>query len=130
MTQLQAIQDNFIHATKLELLNIVRNALLGETSAALHTPLPDLDGFIDSVGSLKRRTGEKRDPRVLAKLTTDLASYIFRNPGQRIEQIAKSMGVTTKELALPAKKLIASKSVKTRGQKRATVYLPASKGAR
>lgn len=129
MTQLQAIQDQFIQATKLEILNIVRGALLGETSEALHAPMPRLDAFIDSVGSLKRRGG-KRDPSVLAKLTADLASYIFRNPGLRIEQIAKSMGVTTKELMLPAKKLIANKSVKTRGQKRATVYLPASKGAR
>ena len=44
------------------------------------------------------------------------------NPGQRIEQIADGMGTSTKELNLPAKKLIAGKQLKTKGQKRATQY--------
>ena len=44
------------------------------------------------------------------------------NPGQRIEQIADGMGTSTKELNLPAKKLIAGKQLKTKGQNRATQY--------
>jgi hypothetical protein len=121
MNQLQAIQDNFIHATKLELLNIVRDALLGETASALHTPLPKLGGVIDSVGSLKKRGG-KRDPRVLAALTERLGDYIKKNPGQRIEQIASELGVSTTELFLPVKKLLAKKHIVTKGQLRGTTY--------
>jgi hypothetical protein len=121
-------------------MNSVRDALLSETASSVSfgslagdylTPLPPLAKTIAPSGSLKRKAkGGKRDPKVLAALTTGLASYISRNPGQRIEQIAKAMDATTKDLALPAKKLIASGAVKTRGQKRATVYVPTAKGAR
>lgn len=41
-----------------------------------------------------------------------------------MEQIAKTLGTTTKELALPAKKLIAEKKIKTKGERRATKYFP------
>ena len=49
-------------------------------------------------------------------------AYIAKHPGQRIEQIGAAMGVSTKSLVLPSKKLIASKAVFTRGNKRATTY--------
>jgi hypothetical protein len=34
------------------------------------------------------------------------------------------MGVSTRELNLPAKKLLGNKSIRTKGQKRATQYFP------
>jgi predicted transcriptional regulator len=57
-------------------------------------------------------------------LTTTLGNFIAKNPGKRIEEIAQGMGVTTKELALPAKKLHRGKDVSTRGTRRATKYFP------
>jgi len=72
--------------------------------------------------SASRRKGAKRDPRLLAALTDKLFSYVKSHPGQRIEQIAGGMGTATKELALPAKKLIASKKIRTTGTRRATKY--------
>ena len=42
--------------------------------------------------------------------------------GLRIEQIHKELGTTTKDLALPIRKLIAEKRIKTKGQKRSTTY--------
>jgi hypothetical protein len=68
--------------------------------------------------------GAKRAPEEIERLTGKLADYIKGNPGQRIEQIADGMGTDTRELNLPAKKLLASKQIKTRGQKRATTYFP------
>jgi hypothetical protein len=70
--------------------------------------------------ALKR--GEKRTPAALGQLADKLHSYISKHPGQRIEQIAFGMGMTTKELNLPAKKLIAEKRLTTKGAKRATTY--------
>jgi hypothetical protein len=71
-----------------------------------------------------RAKGAKRPPGEIETLTSDLGAYIKSNPGQRIEQIAKGIGTSTKELTLPVKKLLAKKAIKTRGQKRATQYFP------
>jgi hypothetical protein len=55
-------------------------------------------------------------------LTESLYKAIKSGPGRRIEQIGETLGVPTKDLALPAKKLISEKRVKTKGVKRATTY--------
>jgi hypothetical protein len=75
-------------------------------------------------GGRSREKGAKRSPDELEKLTSQLLAYVKGNPGQRIEQIADGMGTATKELNLPAKKLLANKSIKTKGHKRATQYFP------
>jgi len=68
--------------------------------------------------------GAKRPPGEIVKLTQRLLDYVKTHKGERIEQIAKGMGVSTRELNLPVKKLVAGKSLKTKGQKRATQYFP------
>ena len=73
-------------------------------------------------GGGRREKGQKRDPGEIERLTDRLLDYVKGNAGQRIEQIAAGMGTVTKELNLPVKKLIAQKSLKTKGQKRATQY--------
>ncbi len=69
-----------------------------------------------------RKKGAKRTPEELEQLIKKLHGYIAKNPGQRIEQIAASLDISTKELNLPAKKLISEKKLSTKGQKRATTY--------
>jgi hypothetical protein len=69
-----------------------------------------------------RERGAKRPPEELVRLTERLHQYIQSHPGQRIEEIARGMETSTKELNLPAKKLISGKQVKTKGHKRATQY--------
>ncbi|RYZ02657.1 MAG: DNA-binding protein [Myxococcales bacterium] len=69
-----------------------------------------------------RKKGAKRSPEELEGLVSNLLAYVKKNPGQRIEQIGAGLGLATKELALPAKKLIADKQLRTKGQKRATTY--------
>jgi hypothetical protein len=68
--------------------------------------------------------GAKRPPGEISKLTARLLEYVKGHKGERIEQIAKGMGVSTRELNLPVKKLLAAKSIRTRGHKRATQYFP------
>lgn len=72
----------------------------------------------------RRGKGQKRSPKLLAATTERLAAYIAKNPGQRIEQISEGLGTPTKDLALPVKKLVGEKRIKTRGQRRATRYYP------
>ena len=73
-------------------------------------------------GSSQRGKGRKRDPGEIERLTGKLLDYVRSNPGQRIEQIAAGMGISTRELNLPVKKLFSQKSVRTKGHKRATQY--------
>jgi hypothetical protein len=71
-----------------------------------------------------RRKGQKRDPKLIAATTDKLHSEISSKPGQRIEEIGKALGISTKELALPIKKLLEGKRIRKSGQKRATQYYP------
>jgi hypothetical protein len=69
-----------------------------------------------------RPKGAKRDPADIEQLTRDLIGFVKKNPQSRIEQIAQGLGVTTKDLALPTRKLIADKQLKVTGQRRGTRY--------
>jgi hypothetical protein len=69
-----------------------------------------------------RRKGEKRTNAELERLTEALFREITREGGRRIEQIGVKMGVPTKDLALPVKKLLDGKRIRTKGQRRATSY--------
>jgi hypothetical protein len=74
--------------------------------------------------SSRRPKGAKRPAGEIEATKASLYDYIKSNPGQRVEQINKALGTTTKDLTLPLKKLIADKAVKTEGEKRATAYYP------
>lgn len=119
-----------------ELAELIRESAMETVSAALAgaRPSPGRGGrrgaaaaAAVSVGrgrgrAAGREKGAKRPPDEIERLTGRLLDYVKGNPGQRIEQIADGMGTSTKELNLPAKKLIANKQLKTKGQKRATQY--------
>jgi hypothetical protein len=69
-----------------------------------------------------RAKGEKRSAEEIAALEVKFIEYVGKHPGLRIEQINKELGTQTKDLMLPIRKLIASKQLKTEGERRATKY--------
>jgi DNA-binding NtrC family response regulator len=69
-----------------------------------------------------RKKGEKRSKEELAAVTQRVWDHIRANSGQGVEQIAKELGTTTKELSLPLRKLLAEKKIHSKGEKRATKY--------
>mgnify|MGYP001579360745 CR=1 FL=1 len=73
-------------------------------------------------GRARRSKGEKRPAGEIAALAKRVGDFIKKNPGRRVEQINSELGTTTGELALPLKKLIGEKAVRTKGAKRATTY--------
>jgi hypothetical protein len=78
-----------------------------------------------SAKSEARKPGEKRDPKVLEALVEKLFGYIKAHPDQRIEPISEALGIATRDLALPVKKLFRAKRITSKGQKRATTYAAA-----
>jgi predicted transcriptional regulator len=74
------------------------------------------------VGRPRGGRGAKRTSADLEALSDKFASFVKANPGLRIEQINKQLGTTTKDLALPIRKLVADGEIKTKGAKRSTQY--------
>ena len=79
------------------------------------------------VGGRGRGRGAKRTSDELDRLAENFHAFVTKHPGLRIEQINKQLSTTTKDLALPIRKLLAEGALKTKGAKRSTTYFPGSK---
>jgi hypothetical protein len=79
--------------------------------------------------ALATTAGGRRSPEQLEATCQALLSAIGQAPGQRIEQIGAAIGMRTKDLALPIRKLLGQKQIRTEGQRRATRYFPGSGGS-
>ncbi|MEI9949269.1 MAG: DNA-binding protein [Pseudomonadota bacterium] len=122
---IRAALDAFVN----DLSSLIQEAALESVEQALAeaSSIPGRRGGRVSAASFvslsqNRKKGAKRTPEELEQLIKKLHGYIAKNPGQRIEQIAQGLDISTKELNLPAKKLISDKKLSTKGQKRATTY--------
>jgi hypothetical protein len=82
------------------------------------------------VGRPRGGRGAKRTAADLEALSQQFASFVKANPGLRIEQINKELGTSTKDLALPIRKLVSTGVVNTKGKKRSTTYFPGRKAAK
>jgi hypothetical protein len=79
------------------------------------------------VGRPRGGRGAKRTSADLEALSERFAGFVKANPGLRIEQINKELGTSTKDLALPIRKLISGGLVSTKGKKRSTAYFAGKK---
>jgi hypothetical protein len=120
-----------------ELSTLVRQAALEAVSGALGGGGPTRGrgrgrraGAGAGAAGRGRRKGQKRTAEQLDQLVGSVRSYVQKSPGQGVEQIARDLGVPSKELVLPIRKLIGSGELRTRGQKRATKYFPGGGGGR
>lgn len=75
-----------------------------------------------SVGRPRGGKGAKRTQADIDALAERVVSFVKSNPGLRIEQINKELGTTTKDLALPIRKLVGENYLSSKGQKRSTTY--------
>jgi hypothetical protein len=117
-----------VEAFASDLTALIRESAFDTVRAALGDSAPSGRRTSKAAGGgVSRRSlakGAKRPPGEIAKLTGRLLDYVKGHKGERIEQIAKGMSVSTRELNLPVKKLIATKAIRTKGHKRATQYFP------
>lgn len=120
---LEAFAGDLANLIRESAMQSVRDALGGE-STGRGGRRSGGGGMAAAPASRRLAKGAKRPPDEIVNLTAQLLDYVKGHKGERIEQIAKGMGVSTRELNLPVKKLIAGKSIRTRGQKRATQYFP------
>ena len=121
----QQIRDR-IDSFVAELTALVREAALDSVKEALADEGrtrrgPGRPRRLAGLG-IDGRRGSKRTPQMLEDLKSNLLEVIQLNPGQRMEELGRLMNLPTKELTLPARKLLGEKRIKTKGQKRATTY--------
>jgi hypothetical protein len=111
-----------------QLQELIREQLSMDVTAAVQASLggaPARRGKGAKNGAVRapsRDKGGKRTPEEIEKIAARLLTYISSNPGQRSEQIAAATKISTGELALPIKRLLADKKVKASGKARGTTY--------
>jgi hypothetical protein len=121
-----------------ELAALVKNAALESVQAALggaasakrgrgrprSTPAPS--------GAPRGRPAKssrgKRSSAEVDQTAGRIQTFVRSNPGLGLEAIAKGIGTTTKELKLPIIKLLASRALSKKGQKRGTKYFASGRG--
>ena len=89
--------------------------------------MPPAVAVVGRAGRPRGGRGAKRSPADLAALSDRVATFVKTNPGLRIEQINKQLDTTTKDLALPIRKLISEGVISAKGKKRSTTYFPGKK---
>ncbi len=129
MPDLQRQINDRVAAFVADVTEIARQAAMETLSEALHNggalaPAPGRQ--YAKPGAAPRRGGGKRTPEELEQTAAALYAHIEANPGQRMEEIARALNSTTRDLALPVKKLLAERRIRTEGQKRATRYYSSS----
>jgi hypothetical protein len=122
--------DQLIQNFAQQLQAAIRDQLSADVTAAVQAALGGaqpkrgavkVNGAVKRAGA-KRSAGGKRTPEEIDKLANQLQGYIEKNPEQRSEQIAEANKVTTGELVLPIKRLLAEKKIKAKGKARGTTY--------
>lgn len=76
--------------------------------------------FLAPSGTQENRISRSADK--IAKLTADVLAYVKANPGVRIGDLAKGLRKESKDLRRSIPDLLAAKKLRTKRQKRATVY--------
>ncbi|TAJ19082.1 MAG: DNA-binding protein [Planctomycetota bacterium] len=118
---IRTLVDSFVS----ELTTLVRTSALEAVQGALGGSAPKRRGPGRPRGAAPvARKGKrvKRDPAAVLAVADKVHAAIKAKPGQSVEQIGKGLGMKTKDLALPIKKLVEAKKVRTKGQRRGTRY--------
>jgi hypothetical protein len=112
--------------SKLE--QVIRAQVVAEIDSAVRAAVQGVSGAVRGAGrgrAMKSAapSGGKRTPEQIAKTAAKLLAFISSNPGQRAEQIADGTKISTSEMALPIKRLLAEKKIKATGVARGTTYV-------
>ena len=129
MIDLENEMNRVVQGFVAQITEIAKRAVMSQLDSAFGKA-NGRRGISLRIGSTGRGRGVKRSSGELDKLQDKFFSFVKDNPGLRIEQINKQLGTTTKDLALPIRKLISEGMITAKGQKRSTTYFPGKKKAK
>src|SRR5450432_2992088 len=113
MSDFQTEMNRVVNGFVAQITELAKRAAIDTLESALGK---QFGGSARGGGS--RRKGSKRSSNELDKMADSFYAFVSKHPGLRIEQINKQLGTTTKDLALPIRKLISDGELKTKGEKR------------
>jgi hypothetical protein len=90
--------------------------------ATVATPAPATPAAAPAPRAKQRAKGKKRPAAEIQRAVDKLYEHIKANPGQAMEQISKAIGIPTRELSVPASKLLRADKIVATGEKNATRY--------
>ncbi len=121
MSDFQTEMNRVVQGFVAQITDLARRAAIDTLESALGKGLRGARSGSISLGR-GRGKGVKRTSDELDVMSDKFVEFVRENPGLRIEQINKQLGTTTKDLALPIRKLLAEGALKAKGQKRSTTY--------
>jgi len=71
------------------------------------------------------RGNGKRTRAQIERTIAALERHIRSAPGRRMEELSSDLGLTSRELMLPVRRLLEARCIRSQGHKRATRYYPA-----
>lgn len=119
MKAIQADLTRTIDYFIAEITELAHRAAIDTLEMTLHSRVADPASAVLATG---RGRAAKRQPAELQKVAQLLLRFVRQHPGLRVEQINTRLRTTTKDLALPIRKLLAEGSLLTEGQARSTKY--------
>jgi hypothetical protein len=122
-TEMNRLVGDFVAA----ITELAKRAAIDTLESALGGGVKRSGASFKVAGAGRGRRGAKRTSSDLDKLGEDFHAFVTKHPGMRIEQINKQLGTTTKDLALPVRKMMSEGSLKTKGSKRSTTYFAGAK---
>jgi hypothetical protein len=124
-SKIDAFVEQLTSHVKKAALDSVRDALGNGVAPARRGPSMKVKVGRPAKSAMK---GGKRTPEQVAADAERIASYVRQHPGQRLEQIAAGLGAASNDLKLPVIKLLASKTLTKKGEKRGTMYFAGGGG--
>ena len=133
--RVEAFVDELSELVRTAALESVQEALLAQSGGAaapasrprrsINTPTPGTASANKAPRARKSRSkGAKRSPEELLRARDAFLDAVKADPGLGIEALAKQIGFSTKDLALPVRKLLGEGLIHKKGEKRATRYYP------
>jgi hypothetical protein len=126
MTGYEQDLHQLLHAFIADVTALARRAALQALQRTLGAPPQRSPAGGRPVGRPPGSRVAMRTTEELDALAQRFVACVQTHPGLRVEQLNRLLGTSTRHLALPIRKLLATGAIRVQGQRRATAYYAAT----
>ena len=119
--RVQAFVREVSELVRTSAMQAVADALGGSAGARRGRPVDSKNAAPTAAKGGRAKRG-KRTSEQVDSMAARILEHVKKNPGANVTGMAKAFNLKSKDLTLPIGKLMASKKLKTTGQRRGTKY--------